>query len=305
MRDAHRGNTRRRRGLDAMTKPDIPERALAFPCLGERLVGVLSPATATEDVGAVIIVGGPQYRAGSHRQFVRLARALARAGVPTLRFDCRGMGDSTGRAQTFEDSAPDIASAIDALLSECPMIRRVVLWGLCDAASAALLYWGATGDPRVAGMALANPWVRSEASHAKAELRHYYGKRLAQREFWAKLARFDVDVVGAARSVARQVVATREQTSADAGAFQDRMANALRAFEKPVLLLQSGRDLTAREFEDHAKANPRWQGLLDRPNVSRCDFEAADHTFSASRDNAEAESQTVQWVLHCVCAVTR
>ena len=38
----------------------------------------------------VIVVGGPQYRAGSHRQFTLLARHIAAAGYPVLRFDARG-----------------------------------------------------------------------------------------------------------------------------------------------------------------------------------------------------------------------
>jgi exosortase A-associated hydrolase 1 len=273
------------------------EHAIVFSCRGERLVGVLSAGVTVGDLGVVIIVGGPQYRVGSHRQFVRLARSLAQSGVPTLRFDCRGMGDSTGDARSFDDSVPDIESAIDALVRECSRVRRVVLWGLCDAASAALLYWGATGDVRVAGLALANPWVRSAATHARAELRHYYAKRLVQREFWAKLARFQVDVLGAAQSVGRQVIVAQTNTPAGAGAFQDRMADSLRAFEAPVLLLLSGRDLTAQEFQDLAQSDPRWKGLLQRPNVTLCELQEADHTFSAERVSAEVESQTARWLL--------
>jgi hypothetical protein len=44
----------------------------------------------------VIIVVGPQYRAGLHRQFVSLARTLSTAGFLVLRYDYRGMGDSDG-----------------------------------------------------------------------------------------------------------------------------------------------------------------------------------------------------------------
>ena len=49
-------------------------------------------------------------------------------------------------------------------------------------------------DPRVAGMVLVNPWIRSDASYAKTQLVHYYGKRLLQREFWKKVLRLDVDL---------------------------------------------------------------------------------------------------------------
>jgi hypothetical protein len=66
-------------------------------------------------------------------------------------------------------------------------VERVVLWGLCDAASAALDYWHSARDSRVAAMALLNPWVRSETTLAKAHIKHYYAQRIVSREFWSKL----------------------------------------------------------------------------------------------------------------------
>ena len=69
-----------------------------------------------------------------------------------LRFDYRSMGDSPGETRDFLGVDADIAAAIDTLLAARPAIKRVVLWGLCDAASAALLYLEATRDPRVAGL---------------------------------------------------------------------------------------------------------------------------------------------------------
>ncbi len=75
------------------------ERFISFDCDGESCVGGVGEPTAgsnATDVGVAIIVGGPQYRAGSHRQFILLARRLAHAGIPALRFDYRGMGDSPG-----------------------------------------------------------------------------------------------------------------------------------------------------------------------------------------------------------------
>ena len=85
------------------------EQAFTFDCDGESLLGLLhrpaadAPADA-EQTGVVIIVGGPQYRAGSHRQFVHLARALAGAGHPVLRFDVRGRVRQRG-VRRFHDGA--------------------------------------------------------------------------------------------------------------------------------------------------------------------------------------------------------
>ena len=50
------------------------ETALTFACQGETLLGVLSEPPSPTDTCMLIVVGGPQYRAGSHRLFVQLAR---------------------------------------------------------------------------------------------------------------------------------------------------------------------------------------------------------------------------------------
>ena len=163
------------------------EEAVVFDCAGESLVGVIASPERAAETGVVVVVGGPQYRAGSHRHFVQLARSLAAAGYPTLRFDCRGMGDSSGTQRSFEDLDQDVGAAIDSLLQRAPQVKRVVLWGLCDGASASLLYLHRTADLRVAGICLLNPWVRSEVSLARTHVKHYYLQRLGQPEFWRKL----------------------------------------------------------------------------------------------------------------------
>ena len=124
------------RGSDA-----FEERFVTFACEADTCVGVLSTprhVPRPPPIGVVIVVGGPQYRVGSHRQFALLGRALATAGIPALRFDYRGMGDSEGDARTFECVDRDIGCAIDALV-HATGATGVVLWGLCDGASASMM----------------------------------------------------------------------------------------------------------------------------------------------------------------------
>ncbi|WP_084267913.1 hydrolase 1, exosortase A system-associated [Azohydromonas lata] len=292
--------------------PAWEERALAFDCRGQQLIGVLAvpagAATAAVDTGVVIVTGGPQYRAGAHRVFVCLARALAGAGVAALRFDLRGMGDSEGDFPGFEHVAPDVAAAVDALQAQCPGLRRVLLWGLCDGASAALLYLHATRDARVRGLCLLNPWVRSAQSLARAHVKHYYLQRLLQGEFWRKLLRGGVglaalgDLAGNLRGALGRGsgggAARGDGQGAAPASYQQRMAQAWRGFDGEVLLLIAGQDLTGREFLEHAAADAHWRGLLQRPGVRREDCAGADHTFSSEPACAWLLQRTLAWVRH-------
>jgi uncharacterized protein len=288
--------------MNAAHNLPFAESAVTFDCAGETLIGVLTtPLAAPRGPAFLIIVGGPQYRAGSHRQFVHLTRALASDGFPCLRFDVRGMGDSSGEARSFEALVDDIGAAIDALLQRTGAHTRVVLWGLCDGASAALLYLQQRRDARVAGLCLLNPWVRSALSQAQTQVRHYYLDRLKQPEFWRKLfsGRVAVSAVaGLARSLRVAFSGGAAGTAGSAGSYQDRMAEGWAVFDGRTLLVLSGQDFTAREFEQYARSKSQWQRLLSGTTVERRDLPQADHTFSDSNSKSQLAGLTAQWARH-------
>ena len=285
-------------------------------------VAAEAPDAPAASLGVLIVVGGPQYRVGSHRQFVLLARALARRGFAVMRFDCSGMGDSGGAEQAFTDRDDDIRAAIDAFVQQVPSVRAVALWGLCDAASAALLY--APRDPRVAHLVILNPWVRSAAGLARTHLKHYYTSRLADRAFWTDLLRGRVGVLRALKGLVATVVAARSRSrrsfdaeadarddveakraatgvgagpADDSADFATRMAHGWRRFGGDILLIRSGDDLTAREFTDHAGADAAWAGLVDEARVARCDLPDADHTFSRAHWRDRVAELSGDWLL--------
>ncbi len=275
------------------------DEALAFEGSRGRLWGVLStpPAgTVQSSTAVVIVVGGPQYRVGSHRQFVQMARRWAGAGFATLRFDYTGMGDSDGDLASFETCRQDLGAAIDALFAARPKLARIALWGLCDGASAALMF--ATGDARVAGIAAANPWVRSGTSLAATRVRHYYLDRVLQRQFWVKLLRGGVDWRASFGALATDLKEARSPRSpaVQDDSFQARMARGLAAFRGRALLILSGNDLTAKEFLFYAETSVAWRGLLADPKVSRIDVPEADHTFSKRGWLTDVEDQTLAWL---------
>ncbi len=179
----------------------IEHQPVVFECQGEQLLGVIERPEKPRKVGMLIVTGGPQYRIGSHRQFVLIARALARNGFATMRFDYRGMGDGGGPTTTFDQVSSDIRAAIDCFVAQASL-DYVVLWGLCDAASACLIY--GYRDDRVKSMILLNPWIRTDAGLAKAYVQHYYFARITTAAFWKKLLSGRLPIVNAIRNFQRE-----------------------------------------------------------------------------------------------------
>lgn len=274
------------------------EMALVFPCAREQLLGIVTQPGQAENTGVLIIVGGPQYRVGSHRQFLLLSRSLAASGYPTMRFDYRGLGDSTGDLRTFETVDDDILAALDAFMAACPKLERIVLWGLCDAASASLIYLHSHEDERVGGLVLLNPWVRSEATLARTHIKHYYIQRLLQPGFWRKLLSGSL---GLGRAVGGLLGSLRiaRITTAQAGqeiSFQGKMCCALAKSKLPVLLILSSDDYTAKEFIEATRLDAEWQGALAQSQVTMREVTGADHTFSSAEWRGQVEQITQQWL---------
>ena len=279
----------------ALRSMNYVEQVLSIDCAQDQLIGVLALPERPHPTAVLVVVGGPQYRAGSHRQFVLLARRLASAGYVALRIDVRGMGDSGGAPGGFENLRDDIGAAIDGLLRRVPDLRSVVLWGLCDGASAALLYCHATRDPRVRGLCLANPWVRTQTSLARTHIKHHYTHRLRQRAFWFKLARGKI-ALKALRELWRNLHLARSGTGAAGHTYQQRMAAAWLQFDGELLLLLSGRDYTAKEFSETVASDTAWAGALQHPHLQMQQLAQADHTFSTESARQQAEALTVEWL---------
>lgn len=274
------------------------EQAVSFECNGDWMVGIASLPLQPAPRGVLIVVGGPQYRAGSHRQFTLLARSLAAQGIAALRFDYRGMGDSQGAMRSFEDVQDDLRAAVDAFTRTAPQVREVVIWGLCDAASAALFY--AAQDRRVTGLVLLNPWVRTPDGYAKTTIKHYYRDRLFSSGLWKKILSGRFDYAQAGRSLVGLLRTARgRQAAASAPAalpLPERMLSGWSSFGGRILLILSGNDLTAKEFLDMAGASAPWQQRLEEARVTRHQLAAADHTFSRREWRDQVAGWTSAWV---------
>ncbi|GAC15107.1 hydrolase 1, exosortase A system-associated [Aliiglaciecola lipolytica] len=279
---------------------DMLESAVVFSSENSQLMGILHQPQTPINTAVLIVVGGPQYRVGSHRQFVQLSRALAKENIASLRFDYTGMGDSEGSKKPFDEINEDIKAACD-LLCEQVGIESVVIWGLCDAASAAMIY--APQDDRITGLFLLNPWLRSDAAMGKAMLKYYYLQRLFSKEFWSKLLRGKVNVassIGDAKGFVADSVSSQNNHQQD---YQTRMQKGLENFKGKVCLVLSGIDLTAKEFEQQTINNKAWKKLNNKQSTIHR-ISKADHTFSSAEFKREVEKYTVEFVnknkLSCV-----
>ena len=287
----------------------MTEQAVQFDCKGATLVGILHKPAQPKHRGIVVVVGGgPQYRAGGHRQLVLWSRRLCDAGYPVLRFDYRGMGDSSGEFPTFEHIDDDIRAATDALAKFVPEVDDVVLWGECDASSAILFC--AWRDARVHGAVLLNPWARTENIRARAVLRHYYLKRLLEPSFWRKLVSGGLNPLAALRELIAVLKRSRGSLGGAAAGraaettaplsrempLPDRLLAGLQRFNGRIMLVMSGRDLIAREFDELFKGSPQWQAEVARKDLERHDLPDGDHTFSSALQRNQVIGWGLDWL---------
>jgi exosortase A-associated hydrolase 1 len=273
------------------------EQAFAFGTPDEPLLGILHAVDRQEPArGVVIIVGGPQYRVGSHRQFVLLGRDLAANGIPVLRFDHRGVGDSGGDPVGFEGLGDDLRKAIDELQARVPSVRSVCVWGLCDGASAALIH--APFDARVDRLVLLNPWVRTEGSLAQAYIDNYYRRRLRNPEFWRKMIANPAALWHATVGYIGNRRASTRAAEADAPVpdFLNRMLQGAQRFQGRVLLILSGSDTVAAEFDRLVADHPAWRQAFTRPGVATLRLPEATHTFSRRDWRDEVAASTAAFV---------
>src|SRR5262249_25932075 len=142
-------------------------------------------------------------------------------------------------------------------------------------------------DPRIAGIVLVNPWVQTEAQHARAQLKEHYLCRCLDVAWLRRILRGEFDANGTLRAMrqmltgmARRGSPRRAGEPGSDGPLAERMAIGLECYSGPVLLLGSGRDLIAEAFDRAAQRSPRWRRLLRDQRVTRHILPAADHNFS-------------------------
>jgi exosortase A-associated hydrolase 1 len=236
-------------------------RIVALTCAGDSLLATLDgPADAA--IGWLFVVGGSQTRVGPHRLYERLAARLAEAGQAVIRFDRRGVGDSSGTDAGYLESGADIEAAFDALRDHFPELSKTFGFGLCDGASAIAMI-----APKLSGAVLANPWVVEPVDDLPpaAAIRGHYARRLLDPRAWARLIGGGVDLRKLLRGILRS--GGREDDS-----LARRFASGMPPGSRIVLAEGDG---TAQAF------SAAWRGLKGKtPSATIVTVPTASHSFA-------------------------
>lgn len=214
-------------------------RHFTFPCSGETLAATLDDGP--HDIGLLIVTGGNEVRSGAFSGQAQLAAQVTDNGFPVLRFDRRGVGDSSGENQGFRSSSPDIAAALMAFRQQRPGLKRVVAFGNCDAAAALMLAAGGGA----AALVLANPWTidGDDTAPPPAAIRARYADKLKNPRELVRLLTGKVSLTKLAGGLLRALRPPPPPTSL----AQD-IAAGLARFNGPTRILLAERDRTAQAF---------------------------------------------------------
>jgi pimeloyl-ACP methyl ester carboxylesterase len=108
------------------------------------------------DVAAIVLNAGLLHRIGPYRLYVLLSRRLVEAGLPVMRIDQSGKGDSARRTElSFEESLrKDLEETVEFLKKETGAQKFIII-GLCSGADNGLYL--ASLYPEVIGAILLEP----------------------------------------------------------------------------------------------------------------------------------------------------
>lgn len=268
--------------------------------IGGGLKGIVTPTSDPRPVSrptALLLNVGLVPHVGPNRLYVRLARQLAAHGIPTLRFDFSGVGDSPSRRDTlhFGESAPLETSKAMDWLGQHLGARRFLLMGICSGARVA--FRTACQDDRVAGVAMLN--VRSLEEEAYSDLREVassYGAFhvFRQTSRWKRVLTGQTNYLSALRNLARAALRIGRQR----GATQQ-SANVIDDFRGLVDRgVEVGLFFSSGEFGRkylRLVLGSEFDSLMSHSRVTESIIPFADHTFTWPRSQDALLESVQRW----------
>jgi len=177
--------------------------------------GILcEPVNAARGPVVLLSNAGATHHVGPNRLYVMAARALAAAGLRSLRLDLPGLGDNPAPDAEAENrpyvpSASAVIASAVAALRQRRASERFVLMGLCSGAHASFHAALDLDDSAITECVLINPltfYYKPGMSLDQPASNHYeewqrYMRSMRSVSGWAKLFRDDVSMTSIARNV--------------------------------------------------------------------------------------------------------
>jgi len=158
------------------------------PLGDDRMLGVVcAPDGELEDLGVVLLTGGNYTRTHRNGMWVRAARQLAAFGVPSIRVDYHGVGDSTGHVELeLERPLVEDSNAACDFLVRATGVSRLAVVATCFGGRGAMAVSAQRGDvisTTVLPVPIMVPAVRSAKAPLRRRVRgwiksHEVGRRL-------------------------------------------------------------------------------------------------------------------------------
>lgn len=285
-----------------------PPKIIPLTIDGQQSLGIF--VTAQSDIAVLMVNGGAQIRAGSHRMQQQLARFLQRQQISSFRFDFPGFGDAEGQPTDFTQHAQWLTQVLSTAKQAEPQVKHWVFFGLCDGASAILLNHQML--QQAAGLILLNPWCRAEQNHAKTMVRFYYWQRLCSAQFWKKLLSGQSHPVQSLQQFFQfwRQARARQTTLASQNAAEPSdhkhatftadhyvpvMLNNWISFTRPILLALSETDLTAQECAALLAQLPKNQQKQILTKTTTATLVGANHTCSETKHFLQLQLRIGDW----------
>lgn len=277
-----------------------PPQVVSMQIGGQQSLGIW--VSGQSDIAVLMVSGGAQTRAGSHRMQQQLAKGLQQQHISSLRFDFPGYGDATGQTKDFTQHALWLPEVIATAQKAMPQVKHWVMFGLCDGASAILLSPPAL--EKAAGLILLNPWCRAEQNHAQTMVRFYYWQRFTSRAFWRKLLTGQVRAMDSLRQFVlfwrranSQTLGAVNTPVCDANNFLPHLVQHWTAVAKPMLLTLSDQDLTAQECALLITQRPEFQKQQMKQHLQVKTLHGANHTCSDATHFKQLQQTISQWIV--------
>jgi exosortase A-associated hydrolase 1 len=214
-------------------------------CAGDILAATLD--SGTNATALLIVSGGNELRSGAHSGMAQLASRISQHGFPVLRYDRRGIGESSGKNREYLSSAEEITAATRFLRQQQPQIDRIIAFGNCDAATALALYGP---DAGIDGYMLANPWVIETSDEPESEEPTISSAAIRSR-YWDRIKnpRTIIDLLSGKIDFRKLLKGLKQASKVEENsALSIRLRDALSNIDGNSQILLAKRDTTARAF---------------------------------------------------------